>query len=113
MDCIFCQIADGKVPSEIFYQDKEIIAFPDIHPLAPIHVIIIPKKHVPSIAHINEKDLSLIGRMVNVANQIAENKGISDRGYRLVINCGKEGGQMVPHLHLHLLGGKQLANGLT
>ena len=112
MDCIFCQIVAGKVPSEILYQDEEVIAFRDIHPMAPVHLIIIPKRHIPSLAHLSEAESSLIGHMVIVANQLAKEKGISESGYRLAINCGKEGGQLVPHLHLHLLGGRKLSNAL-
>jgi len=109
MDCIFCQIADGKIPSEILYQDEEVIAFRDINPVAPIHILIIPKKHIPSVADLSQADLPLLGHMVNVANQLAKEEGISENGYRLVINCGKGAGQEVPHLHLHLLGGRKLS----
>ena len=109
MDCIFCQIVAGKITSEILYQDEEVIAFRDINPRAPIHLLIIPKKHIPSLTHLSEAELPLMGHMVNVANQLAKREGISDSGYRLVINCGKEGGQLVPHLHLHLLGGRKLS----
>ena len=112
MDCIFCQIVAGKVPSEILYQDEEVIAFRDINPQAPIHLLIIPKRHIPSLAHLSEEDLPLIGRMVGIANQLAKREGISESGYRLVINCGKEGGQLVPHLHMHLLGGRRLSDAL-
>jgi len=112
MGCIFCQIIAGKVPSEIIHQDEEVIAFRDIHPMAPVHLIIIPKRHIPSLAHLSEAESSLIGHMVNVANQLAKREGISESGYRLAMNCGKEGGQLVPHLHLHLLGGKKLSDEL-
>jgi histidine triad (HIT) family protein len=112
MDCIFCQIIAGKVPSEIIYQDGEVVAFRDINPQAPIHLLIIPKKHIPSLAHLSEGELPLAGRMVNVANQLAKKEGIAEGGYRLVINCGEEGGQLVPHLHLHLLGGRKLSDKL-
>ena len=112
MDCIFCQIVAGKVPSEIIYQDEEVIAFRDIHPMAPTHLIIIPKQHIPSLAHLSEADSPLIGHMVNIANQLAKREGISESGYRLAMNCGKEGGQLVPHLHLHLLGGRKLSDTL-
>ncbi len=110
MDCIFCQIVAGKVPSEILYQDEQVIAFRDINPQAPIHLIIIPKKHIPSVAHLSETESPLIGHMVNAANRLAKKEGISKGGYRLVINCGKEGGQLVPHLHMHLLGGRKLSD---
>jgi len=109
MDCIFCQIVAGKIPSEIIYQDKEVIAFRDINPQAPTHLLIIPKKHIPSLAHLSEAESSLIGDMVNIANQLAKREGISESGYRLVISCGEQGGQEVAHLHMHLVGGRQLA----
>lgn len=112
MDCIFCQIADGKVPAEIIYRDEEVIAFPDINPQAPTHLLIIPKRHIPSLTHLSQAESSLIGQMVNIANQLAKREGISESGYRLVINCGEQGGQMVPHLHLHLLGGRKLSGSL-
>ena len=112
MSCIFCQIVAGKVPGEILYQDEEVIAFRDINPQSPIHLIIIPKRHIPSLAHLSEAESSLIGDMVNVANQLARREGISESGYRLVINCGEQGGQLVPHLHMHLLGGRKLLNEL-
>ena len=110
MDCIFCQIVAGKVPSEILYQDEEVIAFRDIHPVAPTHLVIIPKRHIPSLIHLSEGDLPLIGHMVNTANQLAKREGIAESGYRLVVNCGEQGGQLVPHLHMHLIGGRRLAN---
>jgi len=112
MNCIFCQIASGKVSAEILYQDEGVIAFRDINPQSPTHLIIIPKKHIPSLAHLSEAESSLIGDMVNVANQLAKKEGISESGYRLVINCGEQGGQLVPHLHMHLLGGRNLLNEL-
>lgn len=112
MSCIFCQIASGKVPSEILYQDEEVIAFRDINPQAPKHLIIIPKRHIPSLAHLPQAESPLIGHMVNVANQLAKKEGIAEKGYRLAINCGEQGGQVVPHLHLHLLGGRKLSDTL-
>jgi len=108
MDCIFCQIAAGKIPSDIVYQDEEVIVFPDINPKAPTHLLIIPKKHIPSLANLTEAESPLIGHMVNIANRLAKEKGMSERGYRLVVNCGGEAGQIVDHLHLHLLGGRRL-----
>ncbi len=112
MDCIFCQIVAGKVPGEILYQDEKIIAFRDINPQAPTHLVIIPKKHISSLTHLSEEDLPLMGHMVNTANQLAKREGISKSGYRLAINCGEEGGQLMPHLHLHLLGGRKLSDAL-
>jgi len=113
MDCIFCQIVAGKVPSEIIYQDEEVIAIRDINPQAPIHLLIIPKRHIPSLTHLSEAEAPLMEHMVNIANQLAKREGIFDRGYRLVVNCGKEGGQLVPHLHMHLLGGRKLSDRLV
>ena len=109
MDCIFCQIIAGKVPSDIVYQDEQVIAFRDIHPVAPTHLLIIPKKHIPSLAHLSEAESPLMGHMVNIANQLAKREEVDETGYRLVINCGQQGGQIVPHLHLHLLGSRQLS----
>ena len=110
MDCIFCQIVDGKIPSEILYQDGEVVAFRDINPLAPVHLLIIPKSHIPSLAHINES--TNIAHMVDVANKLAKEQDILEAGYRLVINCGRDAGQVVPHLHMHLLGGRRLSDEL-
>ncbi len=112
MDCIFCRIVAGDVPGEIIYQDEQVIVFPDINPKAPTHLLIVPKKHIPSLAHLSEADAPLTGHMVNIANRMAKEKGISEGGYRLVINCGEEGGQAVPHLHMHLLGGRRLSGEL-
>lgn len=113
MDCIFCKIVAGEVPSKIFYQDEEMIAFPDIYPQAPTHLLIVPRKHIPSLATLTEEESPLIAHMVNIANRLAKEEGISERGYRVVINCGEEGGQAVPHLHMHLLGGRRLSDGLV
>jgi histidine triad (HIT) family protein len=112
MDCIFCQIASGKIPSDIVYQDKEILAFRDINPKTPVHILIIPKRHIPSLNQLKEADLLVVSRMVAVASKLAKDEGIDKKGYRLAINCGKEGGQLVPHLHMHLLGGRQLSDAL-
>ena len=112
-DCIFCQIVAGKVPSEILYQDEEVVAFRDINPQAPVHLIIIPKRHISSLAHLSEADSPLMGHMVNIANQLAKREGVAESGYRLVVNCGREGGQLVPHLHMHLLGGRKLPDKLS
>ena len=112
MDCIFCKIVSGEIPGEILYQDDEVIAFPDINPVTPVHLLVIPKRHIPTLAHLSEDEIPLIGHMVIVANRLAREHGLAESGYRLVINCGKEGGQAVPHLHLHILGGRQLSAGL-
>ena len=112
MDCIFCKIVAGEIPSDIVYQDEEAIAFRDINPQAPVHLLIVPRKHTPALTDLAEAESSLAGHMVNIANQLAKREVISEGGYRLVINCGQQGGQLVPHLHMHLLGGRQLSRTL-
>jgi histidine triad (HIT) family protein len=112
MDCIFCNIVQGKIPSDIIFQDEKVIAFRDINPQSPIHMLVIPKKHFTSLVDITQEEIPLMGQMVVVANQLARDKGISETGYRLVINVGKQGGQLVPHLHLHIMGGRQLSGHL-
>lgn len=112
MDCVFCQIISGKLPAKLIYQDSRVVAFPDINPVTPTHILIVPKKHVQSLAHLPEDKMSIMGHMVKVAARLARDAGIAENGYRLVINSGKEGGQVVPHLHMHLLGGRRLTNGM-
>ena len=112
MDCVFCKIVAGEIPADILYQDEELIAFRDINPVAPTHLLIIPSKHVPSLADLPETELSLVANMVKAANQLAQGSGVAESGYRLVINCGKQGGQLVPHLHMHLIGGRQLSDAI-
>jgi histidine triad (HIT) family protein len=111
-ECIFCRIVAGEVPSDIVYQDEEFLAFRDISPQAPTHVLIIPKTHITSSAKLTERQQKLAGRLIILAKNLAEKEGIAKRGYRLVINCGPEGGQVVPHLHLHLIGGRSLDDSL-
>ena len=112
MDCIFCKIAAGEIPTDVHYTDEEVIAFRDISPLAPVHVVIIPGEHIATLADLPEEKSVLVGHMVEVANRLAVSEGISESGYRVVINCGQQGGQVVQHLHMHLLGGRQLADNL-
>jgi len=112
MDCIFCKIVAGEIPSDTLYQDDEIVAFRDISPQAPVHVLVIPRKHIESLVQLSEDESSLATHMVDVANQLARKEGVAESGYRLVINCGEQGGQLVPHLHLHLLGGRELSGKL-
>lgn len=107
MDCVFCGIVAGKIPGDILYQDEEVRAFRDIHPQAPVHLLIIPKRHIQSLAHLAPGDLSLVVSMIKVANHLAIQEGVAD-GYRLVINTGTKAGQVVPHLHMHLLGGRRM-----
>jgi len=108
MECIFCRIISGDIPSDIVYQDEETIAFRDINPQAPVHLLIVPKYHIPSLAEIGAHQKQLLGHLIHVANELAVMEGVSAKGYRLVINSGTDAGQEVPHLHLHLLGGRQL-----
>ncbi|MBN1862912.1 MAG: histidine triad nucleotide-binding protein [Dehalococcoidales bacterium] len=112
MDCIFCQIATGKIPGDIVYQDEELLAFRDINPQAPKHLLIIPRKHIPSLAELSPAELPIIGNMVALAHKLAQQEGVAETGYRLVVNYGEWGGQVVKHLHLHLLGGKKLSDKL-
>lgn len=112
MECIFCQIIAGKIAGDIVYQDEEIVAFRDSQPQSPEHILVIPKSHIPSIAHLTIEQQGLIGRLVLVAKEIAERVGVSAEGYRLVVNCGANGGQIVSHLHFHLLGGRLLSSQL-
>ncbi len=107
-ECIFCRIVAGELPAEIVYQDDDILAFRDIMPRAPTHVLIIPKTHITSVAELTDRQQKLAGRLVVIARNLAKKEGIARKGYRLAINCGPEGGQVVPHLHLHLLGGRQM-----
>ena len=107
-DCIFCKIIKREIPSEIVYEDEEIIAFKDINPAAPIHILVIPKKHISSIIEIKKEDEAIIGRIYSVINKIAEDIGIKEKGFRVILNCGEDGGQEVKHIHFHLLAGKKL-----
>lgn len=107
-DCIFCKIIRGEIPSDIVYEDEQIIAFKDIQPAAPIHILVIPKKHIPSLVEIEKEDEALIGRMYSVINIVAEQQGVKQKGYRVIVNCGEDGGQEVGHLHFHLLAGTKL-----
>ena len=106
-DCLFCKIVKGEIPSDKVYEDDEILAFKDIHPKAPVHILVIPKKHISSAMEIEEQDEALIGKMFTVIKKLAKEFGL-ENGYRIVNNCGSDGGQEVMHLHFHLLGGKKL-----
>lgn len=106
--CVFCRIVAGEIPADVVYQDEDFLAFRDIMPQAPKHVLIIPKTHIASVAELADAQQELAGRLIIIAKNLAEKEGIDRKGYRLAINCGPEGGQVVPHLHLHLLGGRQM-----
>ena len=107
-DCIFCKIIKGDIPSEKVYEDGDIMAFRDIHPVAPVHILVIPKKHITSLIELDKEDELLIGKIYTCINKIAKEENISKKGFRVIVNCGEDGGQEVKHLHFHLLGGKKL-----
>ncbi|MEW6142694.1 MAG: histidine triad nucleotide-binding protein [Chloroflexota bacterium] len=106
--CVFCRIVSGSLPGDIVYQDDDVVAFRDIHPMAPTHIIIVPRTHIPSLNNASDQQGALLGKMMLVGKKLAEQENIASRGYRLVVNCGTEGGQVVPHLHMHLVGGRRL-----
>ncbi|MBA7621081.1 Purine nucleoside phosphoramidase [subsurface metagenome] len=112
MECVFCRIVAGELPSDTLYQDEQIMAFRDINPLAPTHVLIISKRHINSLADLSDDEAQIIGHMAEVANRLARQEGIARKGYRLVVSSGEDGGQVVPHLHMHLLGGRRLSDRL-
>jgi histidine triad (HIT) family protein len=107
-DCLFCKIASGVIPAEVIFQDESVLAFRDINPKAPTHVLVIPRTHIPTINDIGSDDTDLIGRLYLAAKKIASDAGIAQRGYRTVMNCNAEAGQTVYHLHLHVLGGRAM-----
>jgi len=111
-DCIFCKIIAGKIPCSKVFEDERVLAFGDIHPQSPTHILIIPKKHYDNLAALDEKDQPLMGHLLHVANRLAKEEGIAQKGYRVTINCGPQGGQVVQHVHVHLLGGRELAGEL-
>lgn len=107
MDCIFCKIADGSIPSKKVYEDDKMLAFYDIEPAAPVHIVMIPKVHIASANELNEENSAVVAHIYSKAGEIAKKLGL-DGGYRIVNNCGADGGQTVFHIHFHLLGGKTL-----
>ena len=110
-NCLFCKIIKGEIPSNKVYEDDEILAFKDINPIAPVHILVIPKKHISCAKDIEPEDEALIGKMFTVINKIADEFKL-ENGYRIINNCGKDGGQEVMHLHFHLLGGKELGTNI-
>lgn len=107
-DCLFCKIVKGEIPSNKVYEDDEILAFHDINPATPIHILVIPKKHITTHNDLGKEDIELMGKIHMVINQIAEENGFKENGYRLIVNCGEDGGQEVKHLHFHILAGKKM-----
>ena len=108
-DCIFCRIAEEKIPAQIVFSNDEFVAFRDINPQAPTHILVIPRRHIPTLLDLEEADEALAGRLLRTAAAIARAEKIADRGFRLVENCNREAGQTVFHLHVHLLGGRPMA----
>jgi histidine triad (HIT) family protein len=106
--CIFCRIAAKKIPAAIIYEDNHLLAFHDIDPQAPVHVLIIPKEHISTLNHLEPAHRELMGNLILSAQKIASQLGIHEKGYRLIMNCNHQGGQSVYHIHLHLLGGRQM-----
>ncbi len=111
-ECLFCNIVSRSVPSRPVFEDDEVMAFHDIHPKAPVHVLIVPKKHISSMNDLSDADQMIAGKLLLTARTLAQTLGVADAGYKLVINTGKDGGQLVGHLHIHLLGGKHLEMGI-
>lgn len=107
-DCLFCKIVDREIPGDVVFEDDLLLAFRDINPQAPVHLLIIPKRHVATVNDVDSGDAELLGQLLLRARALAAEEGIDEAGYRLIINCNGEGGQTVYHLHLHLLGGRQL-----
>jgi len=107
MSCVFCKIVEGKIPSTAVFQDDLTYAFSDLNPKAPVHVLIVPREHIGSLHEAGESQRALLGHLLWAASEIARNKGLAN-GYRIVVNTGEEGGQTVEHLHLHLLGGREM-----
>lgn len=107
-DCIFCKIINGEAKADIVYRDEQVTAFRDLHPAAPIHILIVPNRHIESVNSLRDEDEALVGHLFMVAAQLAAREGIAEAGYRLIANTGAHGGQTIFHLHLHLLGGARM-----
>ncbi len=108
MPCIFCQIAAKEIPSELLHEDDDLVAFRDINPQAPVHILVLPKKHIASLNEMNDEDFPLLSKMAHLARELATKEGIAEKGFRIAVNCGQEGKQTVGHIHMHTLGGRQL-----
>jgi len=108
-DCLFCKIINKEIEANIVYEDKDALAFKDIHPQAPVHILIIPKQHIEKISDLDEQKKNIVSNLILTANSLARDNKIDKQGYRLVFNCGPDAGQLVFHIHLHLLGGRKMA----
>lgn len=111
-DCIFCKIVNGEIPSKKVYENDRVLAFDDINPMAPVHVIIIPKQHIPTLMDVTPDNMDIMGDIISAVREVSKIKGVDQKGFRTVINCNEEGGQVIFHLHLHLLGGARLKDDL-
>ncbi|MCX7816952.1 MAG: histidine triad nucleotide-binding protein [Syntrophales bacterium] len=111
-DCIFCRIVRNEIPSSRVYEDEKVLAFDDIHPVAPVHVILIPKEHIPTLMDVGQEHMPIMAAMINAIQEVACRKGVDERGFRTVINCKSEGGQVILHLHVHIIGGRRLQDGM-
>ncbi|MBQ6475753.1 MAG: histidine triad nucleotide-binding protein [Clostridia bacterium] len=107
-DCIFCKIAQGQIPSTFLYEDDQVVVINDINPQTPVHMLVLPKKHIQSLAAAQEEDRDLLGHMLMTAKNMARERGVAESGYRIIVNTGRDGAQTVQHLHMHIMGGKQL-----
>lgn len=107
-DCLFCKIRDGEIPADIFFENDDVLAFRDVNPHAPTHILIIPRKHIATVNDLSVEDELIMGKLFSVAKVIAAEEGVSDDGYRLVINCNEKAGQTVFHIHMHLLAGRRM-----
>ncbi|MDD5711153.1 MAG: histidine triad nucleotide-binding protein [Smithellaceae bacterium] len=112
-ECVFCKIVAGSIPCSKVYEDDTVLAFDDIQPMAPIHVIVVPKQHVATLMDLTPADGEIMKGMILAAQEVAKKKGVAQRGFRTVVNCGSEGGQIVMHLHMHVLGGEKLKDDLA
>lgn len=109
-NCVFCKIVKGEIPCNKVYEDEDLLAFNDINPAAPIHILVIPKKHISMLTDLKEEDELLVGKIYTTINKIAVQEGFKEKGYRVIANCGKDSGQEVMHIHFHILGGKKLGD---
>ncbi len=108
MSCLFCKIISKEIPAKIVYEDEHALAFEDINPQAPVHILVIPKKHISTSLDIAPEDYELIGKLIEIANKLARENSVAEKGFRVVLNCNREAGQTVFHIHLHLLGGRAM-----
>lgn len=109
-NCIFCKIINKEIPSKIVYEDDKVIAFHDVNPAAPIHILVIPKKHIETLLDVSEEDSNLIAYIFQIINKIAKQEGFAEKGFRVISNCGEDSGQEVKHIHFHVLAGKKLGD---